>query len=51
VDDVTRAWLETLDQAAERALVDLRALDDPSQQGLIRDLEAFRERIAAKLAA
>jgi hypothetical protein len=51
VDDVTRAWLERLDQAAEQALDDLRALDDPSQQTLITNLEAFRERIAAKLAA
>lgn len=47
----SRAWLEQLDQAAQRALETIRALDDPSQESLIKDLEAFRERLAARLAA
>ena len=45
-----RAWLQQLDEAAQRALDHLDPLDDPPRE-LIRDLEAFRERIVAELAA
>ena len=51
MDEETRAWLEKLDDAAQRALEDLRRLDDPSRDGLVSGLEAFRERIAAQQAA
>jgi hypothetical protein len=51
VDEDRRAWLHKLDEAAQRALDDLRPLDDPLQRDLISDLEAFKERIAAELAA
>jgi hypothetical protein len=43
--------LERLDPAAERALDDLRARDDPPQQGLIKGPRGVLGAIAAKLTA
>lgn len=51
MDAERRAWLEKLDAAAQRALVEVRSLDDPLQRPLVEDLEALRERLGRELAA
>jgi hypothetical protein len=45
------AWVERLLSATERALTDLRALEQQANPQLRRDLEQLRDELAATLAA
>jgi hypothetical protein len=45
-----REWLERLVGVAERALIELGELDDPTNLFLLADLDELRERLLRRLA-